>query len=210
MALLLLEQPLHFYSHYISFLFCLSLSHVLIFFFTQIKLSLYLSPKTSSISFHSSTHHLFKASFPAFPISVYGVTIRTVSQAICNYPQLSLFHISWSPRLVTNWTAYQNYLSIAFLLSALFWFKLWSPLPWTVAIATIYFFLLGILHSTAQLLHHRHHHYYHCQNYLSKIRIWLGRTSAQTSALHCLWVRGQELGSGVALIAFQSNSLFSP
>lgn len=68
MALLLLDEPLHFCSHCFSFLFHLSLTHVLIFVTQNKPLLGSLSPKTSSIPFHSSTHHLSKASLPAFPI----------------------------------------------------------------------------------------------------------------------------------------------
>ena len=42
-----------------------------------------------------------------------------------------------------------------------------------------------------------HCHYHHHKNYLSKIWIWLGHSSAQTLALHCWWNKGQALGCGI-------------
>lgn len=87
----------------------------------------------------------------------------------------------WSPRLVTNWIAFQSHLSNTFLFFALFWLRLWSPLPWTIAAATMHFFLPRIFISPA----------YHHRNCLSKIWIWLGLSSLQTLALHCLWDKGQ-------------------
>lgn len=47
---------------------------------------------------------------------------------------------------MTNGIVFQNHFLKTFLFSALFWFRLWLPIPGTIATSTIHFFLLGVFH----------------------------------------------------------------
>lgn len=113
MALLLSDQPLHFCFSFVSFIFHSSLTYFLIFL-SQMNLSLNLFPlKPLQFPFILQCIIFLKPPSPSFPISVFGVTIPTASQAKNFAITLSShsFISSWSSRLVANWITFHNFLS---------------------------------------------------------------------------------------------------